>query len=249
MAKNKQRPRVASDVRPASSSIPTQNPKAAARAAARQAARRNRIILGGIVGAVVVAIVALIVVNSLSNRGTSGQPARVGAGLVWGPEGAPVRIIDYSDFGCIHCKNFALGAGQKLRAEYEATGKVRFEFKHFIIGGPTTANAANAAECAADQNRFWDYHDLLFSKQSVERDPFNKTALKQYGAQLQLDTATFNRCVDGDQHLDKVYKDRSEGSGQGVNATPTFFVNGTKLEGEVPYNDLKARIDAILAKQ
>lgn len=172
---------------------------------------------------------------------------RVGEGASWGAKDAVVTIVDYSDFGCSHCAAFAQNQGKLLRAEYEATGKVRFEFKHFIIGGATTAAAANAAECAADQGRFWDYHDTLFARQGTSSAPFSSAALKQYAAALGLDTVAFDRCVDSNQHLEKVYRDASEGRGLGVNATPTFFVNGQKIEGAVPYATLKAIVDAALA--
>jgi protein-disulfide isomerase len=159
-----------------------------------------------------------------------------------------VVIVDYSDFGCVHCRNFALGAEKQLRQDYESTGNVRFEYKHFIINPPDTANAANAAECAADQGRFWDYHDLLFSQQGVTQNPFAKTALKQYASQLGLDTVRFNSCVDRDEHLDKVYRDSSDGRDAGVEGTPTFFVDGQKLVGEVNYTEFKAAVEAALAK-
>ncbi len=200
------------------------------------------IVLGGVV---VVAIGLVLLIMQSVNRPVSATN-RIGEGAVWGPEGAAVTIVDYSDFGCSHCGTFALNQGKLLREEYEATGKVRFEFKHFIIGGATTAAAANAAECAADQGRFWDYHDILFGRQGTSSAPFSNSALKQYAAQLGLDTAAFNQCVDSSQHLEKVYRDAAEGRGLGVNATPTFFINGQKIEGAIPYSAMKEAVDALL---
>ena len=94
-----------------------------------------------------------------------------------------------------------------MREEYEESGKVSFEYKHFIVIGPESADAANASECAADQGRFWDYHDLVMSQSGTSRDAFSKAALKSYGQQLGLDATTFNACVDTDMHLDEVYED------------------------------------------
>ncbi len=113
--------------------------------------------------------------------------------------------------------------------------------------GPESADAANASECAADQSRFWDYHDVLMQRQGTARDAFSKGALKQYGAELGLDTAKFNDCVDGDLHLEKVYQDVNEGRDKGVSSTPTFFVNGQKVEGAVEYAQFKSIIDGYLA--
>jgi protein-disulfide isomerase len=201
------------------------------------------------IGAVVLVMVGVILLQSQSLRQPVTTTSRTGEGTAWGPANAKVKIIEYSDFGCTYCRQFALNQGKLLRAEYEAGGLVRFEFKNFIIEGPITAGAANAAECAADQGRFWDYHDVLFNQQGVgaTESVFSKAGLKQYGAQLGLTTDTFNRCVDGDQRLEKVYRDASDGKGQGVQATPTFFINGQKVEGAVPYADLKARVDAAIA--
>ncbi len=206
-------------------------------------------VIWAVIGAVVLVMVGVILLQSQSLRQPVTATNRTGEGTAWGPANAKVKIVEYSDFGCTYCAQFARNQGKQLRAEYEASGKVRFEFKSFIIEGPSTAGAANAAECAADQGRFWDYHDVLFSQSGLGTVDavFSKPNLKQYGAQLGLNAAPFNRCVDDDQHLEKVYRDTSEGKGQGVKATPTFFINGQKAEGAIPYADMKARIEAALA--
>jgi protein-disulfide isomerase len=140
-----------------------------------------------------------------------------------------------------------LNQGKQLREEYEASGKVRFDYKDFIVISPESATAANAAKCAADQSRFWDYHDLLMSRSGLSADAFSKASLKSYAQQLGLDAAKFNACVDSDQHLDEVYQNVNEGKQLGVQSTPTFFINGQKVEGAVPYEQLKSIIDGYLA--
>lgn len=206
----------------------------------------SRNLLLAVVSAVVVVAVGLVLLITQSLNKPVAATDRVGEGTAWGAEDAAVTIVDYSDFGCSHCASFAQNQGPQLRAEYEATGKVRFEFKHFIIGGQQTADAANAAECAADQGKFWDYHDVLFARQATSSAPFSKASLKQYAAQLGLDTVQFNACVDEGQHLEKVYRDTAEGRGQSVNATPTFFINGQIVQGAQPYAVFKAMIDTAL---
>lgn len=116
-----------------------------------------------------------------------------------------------------------------------------------IVISPESADAANASECAADQGRFWDYHDALMSRSGTSRDVFSKASLKQYAVELGLDTATFNACVDGDQHLEEVYQSVNEARGLGVQSTPTFFINGQKVEGALPYEQFKSIIDGYLA--
>ena len=210
--------------------------------------RGSQTMLLAIIGGVVL-IAAIIIIFAVRNAQAPLQATnRVGEGTAWGPANAPVVIEEYSDYGCHFCAVFAESTGRQLRDEYESTGKVRFEFNHFIIGGPATANAANAAECAADQGRFWDYSDALFARQGTSADPFNKSALKQYALDLGLDTEQFNRCVDADQHIEAVYQDSNLGRGRGVQATPTFFIGGQKIEGAESYQTFKSVIDAALAE-
>jgi protein-disulfide isomerase len=228
--------------------MPRSQPSRAAKGA------RNRRANPAVLLLVMVAAVALVIIGIvlLQNR-TARKPievtGRTGEGTSWGPETAKVSIITYSDFGCSHCKNFALGQEKQLRAEYEAAGDVRYEYRHFIISPPDTANAANASECAADQGRFWDYHDLLFSQQGVTQRPFTKANLKQYAASLGLNSQEFDECVDDDRHLDKVYRDSALGKDAGVKGTPTFLINGTSIPGEVPYAQFKVAVDAALAEK
>ncbi len=223
---------------------PAKKSQAAKRAPARKGSQG--MLLAIVIGVVVLAAALIIYAISSANRPIAATN-RVGEGTAWGAAGAPVVIEDYSDFGCHFCAQFAQTTGEQLRAEYEATGKVRFEFKHFIIGGETTRGAANAAECAADQGKFWDYHDVLFARQGTSANPFAVAALKQYAADLGLDTVQFNRCVDTNQHIQTINDDSRIGRGRGVQATPTFFIGSQKIEGAESYATFKAAIDAALA--
>jgi protein-disulfide isomerase len=205
--------------------------------------------LAVIAGVVVIAIGVIILALQAAAPKPITATSRVSEGNAWGPASAPVKIVAYSDFGCSHCATFARQEEKLLRAAYEETGKVRYEYHHFIIGGDATANAANAAECAADQGKFWDYHDVLFSQQTASSDPFNKQALKDYAAQLGLDTTSFNKCVDAGQHLDRVYQDSSEGQAKGVDATPTFLINDKqKIVGAESFASFQAAIESALAQ-
>ena len=204
------------------------------------------VLLGIIAGAVLVVAGIILLANRAANPPLT-TTNRVGEGAAWGPVGAPVTIIDYSDFGCSHCRDFAQNQGQQLRADYEATGKVRFEFRHMIIGGTPTRDAANASECAADQGRFWDYHDALFARQGTAANPFTKPLLKRYGAEIGLDAAVFDPCVDQSLHYNTVAATEAEARAKGVQATPTFFINDKKIEGAVPYEQFKAEVEAAIA--
>ena len=204
-------------------------------------------VLLGVIAPVVLVVAGIILMVSRAANAPLTSTNRVGEGTAWGPKDAVVKIIDYSDFGCTHCRDFALNQGKQLRAEYEASGKVRFEYKHMIVGGQVTREAAMASECAADQGRFWDYHDALFSRQGSSANPFTKPLLKRYGAELGLDAAIFDPCVDNNVHNAKVAADESEARGRGITGTPTFFINGKKIQGAYPYEEFKAEVEAALA--
>lgn len=201
----------------------------------------------GVIAAVVVVSVGLALYLIQSAQKPIEATERVDDGMSWGPAAAKVTILEFSDFGCSHCRDFALGQGQQLRQEYEKTGQVRFEFKPFVLDWNRTADPANAAICAADQGKFWDYHDALFIRQGSSAQAFSPAALKGYAAELGLDANAFNRCVDKRERYALLDKVGAEGRMRGVNATPTFFINGQKIEGAAAYEVFKAQIDGLLA--
>jgi protein-disulfide isomerase len=228
-------------------------PKAAAAAGAKpRATTRKQVgapaVLWAVIGAVVLVLIGVILLQVQSVNKPIQVSGVIAEGTGWGPADAPVKIVEYSDFGCTYCRQFALNQGRQLRAEYEPTGKVRFEYKSFIIEGPNTRDAANAAYCAADQGRFWDYAEVLFNRSGAgaPQTVFARSALKEYAAQIGLDSARFGRCVDSGQFIPDVQNQHNEGARLGVQATPSFFINGRKIEGAAPYSEFKAVIDAEL---
>lgn len=109
--------------------------------------------------------------------------------------------------------------------------------------------AAEAAECANDQGKFWDYHDKLFASQGGENvGAFSKANLKRFAAEMKLDTAAFNACLDSDKYLAKVRADTAQSSSMGVRSTPTFFINGRMLEGAPSYDQLAQLLNSMLPK-
>ena len=121
---------------------------------------------------------------------------------------------------------------------------MRAVWRHFAFLGPETQAAAEASECAADQGRFWEYHDRLFEAQPDRRNGgFSTIRLKSYGAEVGLDVAAFNSCVDSGRHTARVKAETERGRAKGVKATPTLFVNGRKVEG-VPQPEA---LDAVIA--
>ena len=132
---------------------------------------------------------------------------------------------------------------------YIDSGKVNLVYKHSAFLGQESVWAAQAAECAADQGKFWEYHDLLFDKQNGENvGTFTKENLVSYAKELGLDMAKFEPCVKNDETLQRVVTDTNEGRQVGVTGTPTFYINGKPLVGAQPAEAFQAQIDAALGQ-
>jgi len=138
----------------------------------------------------------------------------------------------------------------ELFKQYVDSGQVAFEYKHSAFLGQESIWAAQAAECAADQGKFWPYHDLLFSRQAGENQgAFTKDKLLGFAAELKLDMTKFEPCLKNDQTLGRVQADIREGDQAGVRGTPTFFINGKPLVGAQPIEAFQQVIDQMLKGQ
>jgi protein-disulfide isomerase len=168
-------------------------------------------------------------------------------GVAVGPDNAPVQVLVFSDYMCPWCANFALGSEKQLKAEYVEPGSVQFIYYDFPLGGAHVHSflAARAARCAEDQGRFWEYHDLLFSRQNawmVERAPPTAT-FNSYAAELGLDTDTFRGCLNSDRHAELVTANLQLGRQLGVSGTPTVFVNGRRVSSPTDWSDMRRAVE------
>jgi len=153
-------------------------------------------------------------------------------GNIMGNPNASVTIIEYSDFQCGFCGKFYKETMPLIEENYIATGKVKLEFRHFAIPDhPYSQKAAEATECANDQGKFWEMHDIIFENQAS----LSLNSFKTFAEILELDTKQFNECFDSDKYKSKVDNSFNEGKLNGVGGTPTFFVNGQKISGAKPY--------------
>ena len=160
-----------------------------------------------------------------------------------GPEGAPVTIIEFSDFQCPYCVR-AEETVQKVLKAYE--GKVRLVYRDFPLPfHPQAEKAAEAAQCAGDQGKYWDMHEKLFANQQALEAP----ALKGYAKDLKLDQGKFDACLDSGEKSKVVEANRKAGEKVGVTGTPAFFINGYQLTGAQPFEEFKSLIDAELARK
>ena len=162
---------------------------------------------------------------------------------VEGDPDAPVTIIEWSDYECPFCARFYSDTLQQLRTEYIETGKAKLVFRDFPLSFHQNAQkAAEAAECAGEQDKYYEMHDLLF-EQGVSG---GVTAFKSYAQRIGLDTAEFNSCLDSGEMAGEVRKDFSDGQQAGITGTPGFIVNGKLISGAQPFQAFAAAIDAEL---
>ncbi len=161
---------------------------------------------------------------------------------------AKVTIIEFADFRCPYCKMSFSQIEPKLFKDYVNTGKAKFAFRQFVKLGPASEIAANAAECANDQGKFWEIHDYLFQYQPLEKDVSMYTVenLTVIAGRLGLDTYRFGSCLSKNRDNRRVTGDYKSGEEAGVYGTPTFFINGKMIVGAKPYSEFQTVINQSL---
>lgn len=177
-----------------------------------------------------------------------------------GPKNAKVAVVEFSDFECPYC-GAAMGTHEALVQRFKSQdpnweaavpklkelakqGKIKLVFRDFPLGFHSQAKpAAEAAECADEQGKFWEYHDKLFENQ----DKLGSELYPELAEEIGLDAAKFKTCVETGKYSQEVQADIAYASQVGVSGTPTFFVNGIKVSGAQPYSVFKQIIDAELA--
>lgn len=179
-----------------------------------------------------------------------------------GPKNAKVVIVEFSDFECPYC-GAAMGTHDQLIQRFKSSdpsweaavpklkelaeqGKIRLVFRDFPLTNihKQAQPAAIAAECAGEQEKFWEYHDLLFENQ----ESLNEANYAKWAGDLGLDVEDWNKCRQDPKTAQEVAKDLADGSAVGVRGTPAFIVNGQLLSGAQPYAAFEQIINAELAK-
>jgi protein-disulfide isomerase len=171
------------------------------------------------------------------------QPPEALRVAVGGPE-TPVRgnpkakvtIVEFSDFECSYCRR-AQDTLKEVEKQYG--DKVRLIFRHYPLPmHPNAVKAAEASQCADDQGKFWPYHDVLFAAADL-----TAPALKAAATAVGLDGVKFDACLADGRHKARVTSDLAEGERLGITGTPTFFVNGVKMVGAVPLEEMRQTIE------
>lgn len=172
---------------------------------------------------------------------------------VLGDPNAPITMIEFSDFECPYCERFSRESLPLIIENYVNTGKVKLVYRDLPLGGHALAiPAAEAAECAGEQGKFYEMHDVLFSKYSEwtaagVAEPV--VSFKGYAAELGLNVEAFNGCVDSHAMIPEIQKDVADAMASGRFGTPTFFINGQRVIGAQPYAVFSGIFDQILAQQ
>ncbi|MBI2475583.1 DsbA family protein [Candidatus Uhrbacteria bacterium] len=146
-----------------------------------------------------------------------------------GRKDAPVTIVEFADFQCPYSREASF-VMRELALKYPE--KINFIYRDFPLSDvhPLARKAAEASECAADQGKFWEYHDKLFQNQS----DLSQERFYQFAAELNLNISFFRSCLDSGTYKEEVENDYQDGLKAGVRGTPTFFINGTKIQGAIP---------------
>jgi len=233
-----------------------------------QEAKRQRIVTMLIIVGVVLLVFAGIIVAQ--NRQSAQATPTVSAAVVMpeprehpnaednamGDPNAPVTIIEYSDFQCPYCLRFYQQIEPEIIAKEVAQGRVRFIYRtmgDFI--GQESLDAAEAAYCAGEQNRFWEYHDMLFANWQGENvGSFAPDRLMKFAEALGLDMDAFRSCFESHTYRARAMKDKQDGFAAGVRGTPSFVIiapDGSQqlMEGALPYTEFRKAIEEALKKQ
>jgi len=187
----------------------------------------------------------------------TGQPPAIGDDYVLGDPKAPVTIIEFGDYQCPFCGRFFSQTEPKVIANYVKTGKAKFVYKDlividgFIAGGQESKNAALAADCAGEQGKFWEYHDLLFEaeiKDGKENSGnLNKSLFVGLARNLKLNESGFTSCFDSKKYLAEVEGDTAEAQKSLPQlSTPSTFINNKLVSGAVPYEQFASIIEGEL---
>ena len=182
-----------------------------------------------------------------ANTGNSGPELNmvdlIDDDTIKGDKNAPVTIVEWSDFECPFCARFYEQTLPQIEKNYIDTGKVKLVFRDFPLNFHANAQkAAEAAECAGEQDKYWEMHDMLFEK-AVQG---GVSSFKQYADDIGLNTNKFNSCLDSGEMAAEVAADMRAGQAAGITGTPGFIINGKIVSGAQPYQAFAAAIEEAL---
>jgi protein-disulfide isomerase len=191
------------------------------------------------------ALSAAFTASARAQLGGGGGVNLAGVGHDKGARTSPVFIVEFGDFGCSYCAKFAAETYGRIDSAYIAKGQVRWKMVPYVTGMfRNSREVTEAAECAAEQGKFWPMHDLLFQRRREWMASGNVRALiTRWGAELQLDASAFARCAMNPNIAERIRRNDAFAARLGIRGTPTFFVNGRVIPGAIPWELFRQVID------
>jgi len=162
-----------------------------------------------------------------------------------GSPDAPLTIVEFTDFQCSYCRKYFLGSFSRLKEDYIDKNRVRYVVRDFPLGEhPQSLPAAEAAECAGEQNKYWQMHDMLFINQDKWSYRDNaEDIFMDFAGQIQLDKNAFSYCLETGRFRQEIAKDVSDAELYKVVSTPTIFIGGKKVIGAQSYETFRSIIE------
>ncbi len=181
------------------------------------------------------------------------EPANADDDAVLGKKTAPITLIEFGDYQCPFCSRHFADTLPQITEDYIDTGKVKFVFRDFPLSFHQNAYmAAEASECAGEQDEFWAMHDMLYSEQAAwmnEADPL--ATFVGFAEEISIDEGDFERCIENGDMADEIADDADDASDSGISGTPGFWILGPngqaeQISGAYPYEHFKAVFDKML---
>ncbi len=169
---------------------------------------------------------------------------------IMGESSATITIVEWGDYQCTFCYKFHQSTMNTIKQDFIETGKVKLVFKDFPLNGPDSILAAEAAYCAQDQGKYWQYHDELYKNWGGERTGWvNRDSLDKFATTVSLDLEKFDKCLDEHRYLERVNQMYEFGREIGIDATPSFLVFSNekiiKIIGNQPLEVFLKSIDEL----
>jgi len=230
----------------------------------RRSRNKGWTMLGGLALAAILAVgIAYFALGTTSPAGSGGLSgdagpdnagSNAGSGEALGPptlgdEDAPVTMVEYSDFQCPYCGQFAREVEPELAEQYVQSGTLKIQWRDFPYLGQESVNAALAAREAQEQGRFWEYHEALFGNQdSANSGSFSDASLKNLAEEAGVDPEKVEESLAASEHEAAISRDFERGQQMGITGTPTFIVNGRTIVGAQPKEEFERVIEEAAAE-
>ena len=220
--------------------------------------KKKGLILGIIIISIIVGVAASVSSSNVESYDidmtrTHGSISTAMGSPILGDPDAPVTIVEFGDYQCHQCHNWFLDTKPMIMRDYIETGKVNLVFVDFAFLGRDSPKAAEATYCADDQNKYWEYHDSLYTAQESKIDNgwANSERLKAFAFNLNLEMDLFNECLDSGKYSKRVQYNSQEARDNGVRGTPGFFIIGPDFQqhpigGAQPFSVFQRVLDTMI---